>query len=598
MEKLKKRSEIAPQDTWDLEALYATDEVWEADRKKAEELLDAFQKLEGTLGQSPAHLKEALDQYFALMRVVENVYVYAQHRRDQDTADAYYQKMAMQAEDLLVKTEGSIAFVNPEILSLSEEWVDQALEQEKGLGFYRRILKEIFRMKSHTRNGEAEGILARASDLGNAPSSIFHMFDDADLKYPSIKDENGEEVPLTDSSLVPLMESSDRRVRREAFQAYYKVREQFKNTSAAIFSANVKQALFFTRERSYPSSRARYLDQSNIPEAVYDSLIETVHQNMDKMYRYVAIRKKMLGVDELHMYDVYAPLLPESTASYTFEEAKKIVAEGLKPMGQEYLDILKEGFENRWIDVYENEGKRSGAYSGGSYDSHPYVLLNYRGTLDNVFTLAHEMGHSVHSYYSRKNQPYAYSDYKIFVAEVASTCNEALLIHDLLKKTSDKAMKMTLINHFLDKFKGTIYRQTMFAEFEYLMHQKAQKGKPLTAQEISSTYLELNQLYFGPDMVSDQEIALEWSRIPHFYTPFYVYQYATGFSAAIALSNKILDEGAPAVERYKTFLKGGSSMDPIDLLKTAGVDMTTSQPVQAALDVFGSLVDQMEEMIQ
>ena len=319
---------------------------------------------------------------------------------------------------------------------------------------------------------------------------------------------------------------------------------------------------------------------------------------MDKMYRYVAIRKKMLGVDELHMYDVYAPLLPESTASYTFEEAKKIVAEGLKPMGQEYLDILKEGFENRWIDVYENEGKRSGAYSGGSYDSHPYVLLNYRGTLDNVFTLAHEMGHSVHSYYSRKNQPYAYSDYKIFVAEVASTCNEALLIHDLLKKTSDKAMKMTLINHFLDKFKGTMYRQTMFAEFEYLMHQKAQEGKPLTAQEISGTYLALNQLYFGPDMVSDQEIALEWSRIPHFYTPFYVYQYATGFSAAIALSNKILEEGAPAVERYKTFLKGGSSMDPIDLLKTAGVDMTTSQPVQAALDVFGSLVDQMEEMIQ
>ena len=597
MKTLKKRNEVEKKDTWDLESLYETDAVWESDLKKAEELLVQFQAMEGTLGKSPKSLKEALDLYYQMYCILDNVYVYAQQRRDQDTADAYYQQLAMRAEDLMVKLDSGSAFMNPEILSLTEEWINHAMEEEEGLRFYKRVFLEIFRRNAHTRSGEIEALLADAADLGNAPANIFRMLENADMKYPNVKDSEGNLVDLTDSSLVPLLESEDRQVRKEAFETYYRVREQYKNTFASIFASNVKQAVFFAKARNYPSSRASFLDQSNIPEAVYDNLIETVHKNLDSMYRYVKLRKKMLGVEELHMYDVYAPIIHESGKEYTFEEAKKIVAEGLKPMGEEYLEILKEGFENRWIDVYENEGKRSGAYSWGSYQSHPYVLLNYRGTLDNVFTLAHEMGHSIHSYYSKKNQPFAYAGYKIFVAEVASTCNEALLIHDLLEKTENKNERMILINHFLDKFKGTIYRQTMFAEFEYNMHRKVEKGEPLTAQEISRTYHELNKLYFGPDMVSDEAIGLEWTRIPHFYTPFYVYQYATGFSAAIALSNRILKEGSTAVEQYKKFLKGGCSLDPIDLLKVAGVDMTTPQPVQSALDVFKNLVDELEKLV-
>lgn len=597
METVKKRSELEKKDTWDLESMYATDALWEEDCGKVEQMLEEFQAFQGTLGTSPAHLKEALDRYYQMACILDNVYVYAQQRRDQDTADTYYQQMAMRSEDLMVKVESGSSFMNPEILSLTQEWVDRAMEEEEGLKFYERVLHEIFRMNAHTRSGEVEALLADAADLGNAPSNIFRMLENADMKYPKVKDEEGKEVDLTDSSLVPLLESKDRAVRKEAFETYYKVRDQYKNTFASIFSSNIKQAVFFAKARNYKTSRASFLDQGNIPESVYDNLIETVHKNLDSMYRYVRLRKKMLGVEELHMYDVYAPLVPESGREYSFEEAKAIVAEGLKPMGEEYLSILKEGFENRWIDVYENEGKRGGAYSWGSYESHPFVLLNYRGNLDNVFTLAHEMGHSIHSYYSKKNQPFVYSGYKIFVAEVASTCNEALLIHDLLEKTEDRNERMILINHFLDKFKGTIYRQTMFAEFEYQMHKKAEEGKPLTAQEISRTYHELNQLYFGPDMVSDEEIGLEWTRIPHFYTPFYVYQYATGFSAAIALSNRILKEGEAAVEQYKKFLKGGCSLDPIDLLKVAGVDMTTPEPVQSALDVFKELVEELEKMV-
>lgn len=597
MKTLKKRNEVEKKDTWDLESLYATDEAWEEDLKKTEQMLIKFQSMEGNLGNSPKYLKDAMDLYYEMYCKLDSVYVYAQQRRDQDTADAYYQQVAMRSEDLMVKLDSGSAFLNPEILSLTEEWVNRAMEEENGLSGYKRVFHEIFRMNKHTRSGEVEALLADAMDMGNAPSNIYRMLENADMKYPKVKDEQNNLVDLTDSSLVPLLESEDRKVRKEAFETYYKVRDQYKNTFASIFASNVKQAVFFARARNYPSSRASYLNQGNIPEAVYDNLIETVHKNLDTMYRYVSLRKKMLGVEELHMYDVYAPIVSESGKEYSFEEAKTIVADGLKPMGEEYLKILKEGFENRWIDVYENEGKRSGAYSWGSYESQPYVLLNYRGTLDNVFTLAHEMGHSIHSYYSKKNQPFAYAGYKIFVAEVASTCNEALLIHHLLEKTEDKNERMVLINHFLDKFKGTIYRQTMFAEFEHQMHKKAEEGKPLTAQVISQAYHELNQLYFGPDMVSDEAIGLEWTRIPHFYTPFYVYQYATGFSAAIALSNRILKEGSVAVEQYKEFLKGGCSLDPIDLLKLAGVDMMTPEPIQSALDVFRGLVDELEKMV-
>ena len=422
------------------------------------------------------------------------------------------------------------------------------------------------------------------------------MFNNADIRFPKITGEDGTDVEVTHGRFISLLQSKDQRVRKDAFEALYGVYEKFRNTLAATYRANVKQEVFFARARRYGSDLEAALDGSHIPVSVYDNLIHVVHEHLPLMHRYVKIRKKLLGLDELHMYDLYTPMTENSGEHFSFEDAKKAVLEGLAPMGEEYLSHLKDGFEHGWIDVYENQGKRSGAYSWGAYGTHPYVLLNYQGTLNDVFTLAHEMGHALHSWYSDETQPYIYAGYRIFVAEVASTCNEALLIHHLLKKAKDPKTKAYLINYFLEQFRTTLYRQTMFAEFEKITHGLQEAGEALTAERLCSIYYDLNKAYFGEEICIDQQIEMEWARIPHFYTPFYVYQYATGFSAAIALSRKILREGEAAVEQYKKFLKGGSSMYPLELLRLAGVDMEQKKPVEDALQVFSEYLDEMERL--
>ncbi len=594
---VKDRKDIDVKDTWNLESIYANNELWEEDYAALEKDAAEFAKLKGAIEADVSKIPAVLDAYYGLHRRLSKLSVYARMRFDQDTADSTYQTMAAKIGSLGVKIGAVSAFVEPEILSYSKEQLEAAEKENERTAYYGRKIEEMLRGQEHTLDAEKEELLAAAGDMAEAPDDIFSVLMNADMKYPDIVLEDGTHLPLTNSTYISYMESPDRAVREGAFKTLYGQIASLKNTFAAIYRGNLKQAKFYAQSRKYSSARAMYLADSNVPESVYDNLLSAVHDALPMMYRYVAIRKKVLGVDKLHMYDVYTPIVAAQNQTYEFEQAKQMVLEALKPMGEDYLSHAREGLENRWIDIYPNKGKKGGAYSWGCYDSQPFILLNYTKNLDSVFTLIHEMGHSIHSYYSRTAQDYAYSDYKIFVAEVASTCNECLLMHDLLEKTTDKEQRKYLLNHYLDSFKGTLFRQTMFAEFEKNAHEYCAQGKPLTAEALSQMYLELNQKYFGPDMEKDEEIAYEWMRIPHFYTPFYVYQYATGYSAAVALSAKILKEGKPAVDAYMSFLKGGESKDPIDLLKMAGVDMTTEKPVADALALFGELVTELETLV-
>lgn len=594
---VKDRKDIDVKDTWNLESIYANNELWEEDYAALEKDAAEFAKLKGAIEADVSKIPAVLDAYYGLHRRLSKLSVYARMRFDQDTADSTYQTMAAKIGSLGVKIGAASAFVEPEILSYSKEQLEAAEKENERTAYYGRKIEEMLRGQEHTLDAEKEELLAAAGDMAEAPDDIFSVLMNADMKYPDIVLEDGTHLPLTNSTYISYMESPDRAVREGAFKTLYGQIASLKNTFAAIYRGNLKQAKFYAQSRKYSSARAMYLADSNVPESVYDNLLSAVHEALPMMYRYVAIRKKVLGVDKLHMYDVYTPIVAAQNQTYEFEQAKQMVLEALKPMGEDYLSHAREGLENRWIDIYPNKGKKGGAYSWGCYDSQPFILLNYTQNLDSVFTLIHEMGHSIHSYYSRTAQDYAYSDYKIFVAEVASTCNECLLMHDLLEKTTDKEQRKYLLNHYLDSFKGTLFRQTMFAEFEKNAHEYCAQGKPLTAEALSQMYLELNQKYFGPDMEKDEEIAYEWMRIPHFYTPFYVYQYATGYSAAVALSAKILKEGKPAVDAYMSFLKGGESKDPIDLLKMAGVDMTTEKPVADALALFGELVTELETLV-
>lgn len=594
---LPKRSEVEKQFTWAIEDLYATDELWENEFNKLKGMLPKAEEYKGRLSESAKTLLEFLKLKDELGIMMERVYVYANQKYHEDTSNFIYQNLADMAGVLLVQLESALSFATPEILTISEEKLEQFMTQEEELKLYDFYLKNILRRKPHILSAQIEALLADAGEMASGPDNIFSKFNNADLKFPEIKDENGELVRITHGRFIRLLESSDRRVREEAFKAVYETYGSFKNTLAATFSSNIKQELFFTKARNYGSNLEKALDDSNVPVDVYTNLIEAVHDNMGLMHRYISLRKKLLGVDELHMYDIYTPLVQKIKMDIPFEEAKKIVTEGLKPLGEDYQKVLQEGFNNRWIDIYENENKRSGAYSWGAYGTHPYVLLNYNGSLDNVFTLAHEMGHAIHSYYSDKVQPYVYAAYKIFVAEVASTCNEALLINHMIKTTDDKMQKAYLINHFLDTFRTTLYRQTKFAEFEMITHKMVEEGQSLTAETLCKIYHDLNVAYYGNDIIIDSEIDMEWARIPHFYSAFYVYQYATGFSAAIALSRKILQEGKPAVDDYIRFLSSGGSNYPIELLKEAGVDMSTKEPVNQALKLFEELLDQMEELM-
>ena len=594
---IPKRSEVPEEMTWNLKDMFESDQAWMAEYEAMKEFPAKIAAFQGTLARSAQDLLA----WFRLQDEIElrlSVLMgYASCKGDEDTGNSFYQDVRGKAMNVYVSIASAAAFATPEIMAIADETLDRFYAQQPELETYRRSLYQIRRRKDHILSPAEERLLASAGEMANASENIAGVFRNADQIFPDVTDSQGNVHPLTDATFVPLLTSPDRELRRRAFETYYKQLGQYKNTIAATLDGQFKQLCFFSNARHYDSTIQASLDSTEVPVPVYMNLIEAVHNNLDKMYRYVALRKKLLGVDELHMYDVYTPIVADADQAITYEQAKETVLEALQVLGDDYVDLLKEGFSNRWIDVYENVGKRSGAYSSGNSRPHPYVLLNHKDNLDCQFTLAHEMGHALHSYHSCKYQPVSTSDYVIFVAEVASTCNEVLLMRHLLKKTTDKKQRAYLINHFMDQFKGTVYRQTMFAEFELAMGKMAESGQALTADALCQRYHALNKLYFGPDMVSDDQIALEWARIPHFFYNYYVFQYATGFSAAVAIANRILKEGAPAVADYKKFLSGGCSTDPISLLKIAGVDMSSPEPVNSALALFGELVDEMEQLV-
>ena len=595
-ETIRARDQIPQEDTWALEDLYPSDESWE-------QALSALTARQAEAAAFAGKLGESGETLCAFLHLVEEVdgqsellANYAMRKADQDTRNAAYQAMVGKLMGVLTAVSAAFSFATPEIMAIPEETLEGFYKAAPGLERYRRYLNNERRRREHTLSAAEERLLAAAGEMANAPDTVFGAFLNADMRYPDAVDSEGKPHALSQSTFVPLEESGDRALRKSAYENLYNTLGGMRNTAAGLLDAQNKQQKFFAEARKYGSAREAAMDRTNVPVSVYDNLIEAVHQNMDKMHRYVRLRKKLLGVDELHFYDVYTPLLKDEPAKIPFAQAKQTVYDALYPLGDGYRAILKEGFENRWIDVYENQGKRGGAYSAGT-KVHPFVLLNYSGSLDSQFTLAHEMGHALHSYLSNKHQNQIDSDYVIFVAEVASTCNEALLMEYLLKKTTDKKERVFLINHFLDQFKGTIYRQTMFAEFEKFMGAAVDAGQTLTADMLCAEYARLCKLYYGEDMVVDDQIAMEWARIPHFYYNYYVFQYATGYSAAIALSRRILREGEAAVKDYLGFLSGGCSKSPIDLLKGAGVDMTSPAPVNDALKLFGELLDEMESLM-
>ena len=591
-----KRSEVPEEYTWNLKDLFESDEAWYKEFEALRAMPEKITAYQGKLGESAKSLLAYFKLNDELDERVSKLYGYASCKNDQDQGDGNSQDMRGKAMSAAVALSSAAAFATPEIMAIPDETLERFHREEAGLAEYRRSLYQIRRMKAHILSTAEEKLLASAGEMAETPGHVNSILENADLTFPDVLDAKGEKHALTTGSFVPLEESADRVLRKNAFDAYYSRFGEFRNTSAALLDAQFKKLRFFSEARGYQSTLEASLDRTEVPTAVYLNLIDAVHANLDKMYRYVALRKKLLGVDELHMYDVYTPIVADAARTIDFEEAKKTTLDALAVLGKDYVELLKEGYENRWIDVYENAGKRGGAYSSGVKVPHPYVLLNHKDTLDSMFTLAHEMGHTLHSCYSHKNQPASTSDYVIFVAEVASTCNEVLLVRYLLNKTTDKKERAYLINHFLDSFKGTVYRQTMFAEFELAMGRMAEAGEALTADALCKKYHELNKLYFGPDMVSDDGIALEWARIPHFYYNYYVFQYATSFCAAVAIADRILSEGESAVREYKKFLSGGSSADPISLLKIAGVDMSTPAPINAALKLFDELLDEMEKL--
>lgn len=594
--KIPARADVPAKDKWAIQDLFATDDDWRAALAKAKEFLPRITAFRGRLAESGAVLLSffRLDDEISL--AFDALVHYAQRRSDEDTRVAAYQEMVSQVTRFAVEIQSAAAFETPELLAISDEDMNRLYAEAPELELYRLNIDRIRRRREHVLSDKEEAILAAAGEMAASPDDIYSMLNDADLKFPDAVDKDGNKHPVTHGTFIPLMQSYDRVLRKSAFDSLYSVYGQFRNTSAATLSAQLKQLLFFANVRKYPSTLDAALDGNEVPTEIYRNLIDAVHRSFAPMYRYVTLRKKLLGVDELHMYDLYVPVVDGVEMKFTFEEAKEIALKALAPLGEDYLNLLREGFANGWIDVYENEGKRSGAYSAGAR-VHPYVLLNFKGTLDDVFTLVHEMGHSIHSYLSNKTQPTAYQDYVIFVAEVASTCNEALLMEYLLSVTTDKKERAYLINHFLEQFRGTLYRQTMFAEFELAANEMTQRGEGTTAEALCAMYKKLNEQYFGPEMNVDEEISLEWARIPHFYYDYYVYQYATGYAAAIALSRRILREGEAAVKDYLGFLSGGCSADPITLLRGAGVDMASPKPIEDATKLFDEMISEMEKIL-
>lgn len=596
MSSILKRSEADPRYTWATEDLFPTDQAWMESYKALQSAPEQLCAYQGRLGENAGTLLEYFRLGDDIGRRLERLFNYAARKSDEDTANGTYQDFRGKALNLAVSIQSATAFDVPELLGLSDETVDAFFAAQPGLAVYRRRMDALRRRRAHVLSPAEEALLASAGEMANTAENIFGAFENADLRFPDVTDSAGKLHTLTSGTLVSLLESSDRELRKNAFTACYDTLHSFRNSIAAMLEGQVKQLIWHSRARKYPSTLDAALDGTEVPTAVYHNLIEAVHANMDKMHRYGALRKKLMGLEELHMYDLYAPIVADADLPISYQQAKEMVLEALAPLGSEYRAMLEEGFANRWIDVYENQGKRSGAYSSCG-DPHPYVLLNHKDNLNSVFTLAHEMGHALHTYHSNLAQPYATADYVIFVAEVASTCNEVLLMQHLLNKTQDKRQRAYLINYFLEQFRTTLYRQTMFAEFELRINQLAEQGESLTADLLSSEYAALNAAYYGDAVVQDGGIAMEWARIPHFYYNYYVFQYATGFSAAIAIAMNILKHGAPAVEAYRKFLSSGCSDTPVELLKIAGVDMSTPQPVNEALALFDELMDEMEALL-
>lgn len=590
-----KRSEISDEYKWSVKDLYSSDELWNNDYEKALKSTQEKSSFEGCVMDSADTLADALSESEKDDYITERLYVYAFMRYYEDTSDGTYQQMSGKAQMLAVKMSEKYSFLVPEIMAADDDKVARFLDSDK-IKPYRHLLCDMLAKKEHTCSQKEEKLLAMASQMADSPSDIFSKFNNADVKFGKVHDEHGDEKELTSAGFSVFMESRDRNVRKEAFYALYRQYKSYINTLAASYYGNVKQAVFFANARNYESTLQMYLSGSFIPESVYTNLIDTVNNNLDKMHDYVSLRKKTLGVDELHFYDIYAPLTSDYTVKVSYENAKETVLDALKILGDDYVSQVKKGYESGWVDVYENDGKRSGAFSWGAYGTHPYIFLNYTETLNDIFTLIHETGHAMHTYYSNETQPYTYAGYKIFVAEVASTCNEVILIDYLLKHSRSDEEKKYLYGHYLEQFKGTLFRQTMFAEFEMITHRMAQDGEVLNAESLCGTYKKLNEKYFGKDMVIDEEIAYEWARIPHFYTPFYVYQYATGFSAAVAIATKIINGDKEVLHGYREFLKGGSSMHPIELLSLCKIDMSKPDVIQDALNVFGSMIEDFKKI--
>lgn len=595
---LPKRSEVPTDRKWKLEDIFSTDEEWEEEFKQLKDDFPKIETYQGELTDSAQNLYEVLKMQDDLAMRLGQLFTYAHMRYDEDTTNSFYQAMNQKAENVLTIASSSMSFIVPEILSMDEATLEKYVDEKEELQLYKHTLEEISRQRPHVLGQKEEALLAEAAEPMDNASQTFSMLNNADLTFPTITNEDGEEVDLTHGRFIGFLESKDRRVRKEAFKKMYETYGSFIHTFASTLTGQVKANNFSAKVRNYDSARQEALDSNNINEQVYENLVEAVNEKLHLLHRYAALRKKVLELDELHMYDIYTPLVKDVDMEFTYEKAQEYVLKGLSPLGEEYGNILKEGFENSWIDVDENKGKRSGAYSSGAYGTHPYILLNWQDSVNDLFTLAHELGHSVHTYYTQKAQPFRYGNYSIFVAEVASTCNENLLNEYMLNHVEDEKQKLYLLNHYLEGFRGTVFRQTMFAEFEHDIHVRMQNGEPLTADKLTEIYYNLNKKYYGDNVVSDEEIGLEWARIPHFYMGYYVYQYATGYSAATSLASQILTEGDEAVDRYiNKFLKAGSSDYPIEILKQAGVDMTSKQPIYDALAVFEEKLTEMEKLL-
>lgn len=595
---LPTREEVAEASTWDLTKIFVDDAAFEVAFKELQAELKQASSYKGTLNKGGAAFLAALEYVLDVSRKLETLYVYSHLKNDQDTANTTYQALYARASSLLAQTSEAISWLEPELLTLSDETIWSYFDEEPKLEGYRHFVKQTVDNRAHVLPAEQEALLAAAGEIFGSPSNTFSVLNNADLVFPTIEGEDGEKIQLSHGIYGQLLESTDRRVREEAFKGLYSVYEQFRNTFASTLSANVKAHNYKAKVRKFASAREAALSSNHIPESVYDTLVDVVNQNLPLLHRYMELRKRLLNLDDLHMYDVYTPLLGEAPISYTYDQAVEKAIQALEPMGEEYLTVVKEAFNNRWIDVVENKGKRSGAYSSGAYDTLPYILMNWHDTLDQLFTLVHEMGHSVHSYFTRSNQPYVYGDYSIFLAEIASTTNENILTEHLLETETDPRVRAYVLNHYLDGFKGTVFRQTQFAEFEHFMHVEDAKGTPLTSGFLSESYGALNKKYYGEALADDPEIRLEWSRIPHFYYNYYVFQYSTGFSAASALAGKILSEGPAALERYLNYLKAGNSDYPIEVMKKAGVDMTQADYIEDAMKMFEQRLNELEALVE